>query len=682
MDTLSIPTRGRSGSEPLESIREEPDLPPPPRVIQHKDSKAKLNWPFHHRKHSGAPSSAAPSYFSNFGHFRKGTAQTRSLLRLTLEDSASTVGSIIPDYIVNYIRGETPETLAKKREERGWGRRDVEIESIGEPPASRAAEFDEGWDSTTHLAPRGFIDEKKRGGVRRSIYGWQGGVMLNAVLSFLVLLVTVVFFVILSVKSHTFSGTATIFSGSCVTTWKIDLGLRAVINVLSITLLAGGNYVFQVLSSPTRADITEAHCKMQWLDIGIPSIRNLLHISKKRSCLAIFVLLIPVVIHIIYNSVILTSQDGSDVESALTTCAVAVDMSMFFIVALLNVIALVILVAVLCRPQEGLVVSLGDAIRFFLETPDPTTVNACLLTKEDVNRGLWSPSKPTYIVPTTHRWFATPSLGRWLLIGCSWLVLLAPTAFALGIAMSADPHALLAVFGTANTSTLIRLPAAIATSAQACLLGALPHLLVAALYLATNSLLTTFFFSHEFSLFALCRSPLRVSSDPVGVQTTSLFLTLPRPISWVLLIFFAGLGFALSAAISPVVLVESTTSLLDSEGGSEAAQALLLALSAQPLLAMIGLLVLLALFVAALGVRATPRAALVDGHERGNPLALRGGTCSAVLSAKCPPVAGDYEPWARSVAWGVVNPGPGTVDSRCGFSSLSVGAVDIGRGYA
>ena len=38
----------------------------------------------------------------------------------------------------------------------------------------------------------------------------------------------------------------------------------------------------QILSSPTRKEVDRAHSKKQWLDIGIPSTRNLRAISGKR----------------------------------------------------------------------------------------------------------------------------------------------------------------------------------------------------------------------------------------------------------------------------------------------------------------------------------------------------------------------------------------------------------------
>ena len=41
----------------------------------------------------------------------------------------------------------------------------------------------------------------------------------------------------------------------------------------------------QCLGSPTRDEIDKAHAKGRWLDIGVPTMRNLLNINAKRTVL-------------------------------------------------------------------------------------------------------------------------------------------------------------------------------------------------------------------------------------------------------------------------------------------------------------------------------------------------------------------------------------------------------------
>lgn len=38
----------------------------------------------------------------------------------------------------------------------------------------------------------------------------------------------------------------------------------------------------QCLSAPTRKEVDEAHAQGKWLDIGVPSVRNLTNIAKPR----------------------------------------------------------------------------------------------------------------------------------------------------------------------------------------------------------------------------------------------------------------------------------------------------------------------------------------------------------------------------------------------------------------
>lgn len=229
------------------------------------------------------------------GHIRKATAQTKSFFRAA-EDSASMLSrSLVPDYVVNYIRGETPETLARKKEQRQWGERGIEITSPQRDRfMSQVVELDDPWSSQTHLAPNGYANEDRQRGFRRLFTGWRGGLTFNILLTTLILLAAVICLILVASMSHILSGEATIFSGSCTRASNINTGLHVAINIFAIILLAGGNYFFQVASSPVRHEIAVAHNKKQWLDIGVPSLRNFRHISGFRASLACIVLMAAV----------------------------------------------------------------------------------------------------------------------------------------------------------------------------------------------------------------------------------------------------------------------------------------------------------------------------------------------------------------------------------------------------
>jgi len=46
--------------------------------------------------------------------------------------------------------------------------------------------------------------------------------------------------------------------------------------------LSGSNCAQQCLASPARAEVDRAHAKGRWPDVGVPSVRNLAGIQKRR----------------------------------------------------------------------------------------------------------------------------------------------------------------------------------------------------------------------------------------------------------------------------------------------------------------------------------------------------------------------------------------------------------------
>lgn len=73
-----------------------------------------------------------------------------------------------------------------------------------------------------------------------------------------------------------------IYEGSCSSTRELSLAIHLLINIFGSILLASSNYGMQCLSAPTRADVNKAHARQGWVDIGIPSFRNLRKVSGRR----------------------------------------------------------------------------------------------------------------------------------------------------------------------------------------------------------------------------------------------------------------------------------------------------------------------------------------------------------------------------------------------------------------
>ena len=70
--------------------------------------------------------------------------------------------------------------------------------------------------------------------------------------------------------------------GDCTRVRRINALSHVLINIISTFLLSSSNVCLQLVIAPTRAEVDKAHAKGVWLDIGVPSVRNLRHISWKR----------------------------------------------------------------------------------------------------------------------------------------------------------------------------------------------------------------------------------------------------------------------------------------------------------------------------------------------------------------------------------------------------------------
>jgi hypothetical protein len=90
-----------------------------------------------------------------------------------------------------------------------------------------------------------------------------------------------------------------LMEGDCQRVEFWNNGLHVVINILSTILLSGSNYCMQCLSAPTREEVDKAHANKRWLDIGIPSIRNVRHLGKQRIALWVVLALTSLPLHLL-----------------------------------------------------------------------------------------------------------------------------------------------------------------------------------------------------------------------------------------------------------------------------------------------------------------------------------------------------------------------------------------------
>ena len=98
-----------------------------------------------------------------------------------------------------------------------------------------------------------------------------------------------------------------LFRGDCGTAASLNTWSHLAINIVSTLLLSGSNYCMQCLVAPSRADVNRAHARSAWLDIGVPSLRNLKWIGWWRKTLWILLIVSSLPLHLMFNSVFFTS---------------------------------------------------------------------------------------------------------------------------------------------------------------------------------------------------------------------------------------------------------------------------------------------------------------------------------------------------------------------------------------
>ncbi len=112
--------------------------------------------------------------------------------------------------------------------------------------------------------------------------GWRVGALTAASLATVALIINISVAAWASSKFGFEGGIATVYTGDCKKVEKWNTWIHLAINALSTALLSGSNYCMQCVCAPTRAEVDKAHAKRRWLDIGVPSLRNLRSISWQK----------------------------------------------------------------------------------------------------------------------------------------------------------------------------------------------------------------------------------------------------------------------------------------------------------------------------------------------------------------------------------------------------------------
>jgi hypothetical protein len=134
---------------------------------------------------------------------------------------------------------------------------------------------------------------------RTHLSDWKFAVMVSASVSGVVLLVNVIFYIVVASRAGFQDGQGYLYDGDCSKIRGINIGVHLVINILSTILIGASNYTMQILSAPTRKEVDRAHSRSIWLDIGIPSTRNLRSIGWKRVALWLILVLSSIPLHLL-----------------------------------------------------------------------------------------------------------------------------------------------------------------------------------------------------------------------------------------------------------------------------------------------------------------------------------------------------------------------------------------------
>ncbi|KAF2790980.1 hypothetical protein K505DRAFT_310397 [Melanomma pulvis-pyrius CBS 109.77] len=145
---------------------------------------------------------------------------------------------------------------------------------------------------------------------KRRLQGWRFGAVTCAISASAVFIIN--FVVTIWGSVHNKSKGSVLYEGNCKKAHQLDTGLHLLLNLLSTLLLSSSNYCMQCLSAPTRKELDEAHARGMWLDIGIPSIRNLMQINPRRTVLWLLLGFSSLPLHLFYNSAVFSSTSSND----------------------------------------------------------------------------------------------------------------------------------------------------------------------------------------------------------------------------------------------------------------------------------------------------------------------------------------------------------------------------------
>jgi len=124
-----------------------------------------------------------------------------------------------------------------------------------------------------------------------------------------------IFVAITSSKAGGINRNLIFFKGDCSTSTKTNLLLHLLLNIFSTCIIASSNFFMQILNAPSRSevDFVHAHRPRSTVEIGVPSLQNIMAVSSTKTTYWVLFLLSSVPIHLFFNSAVFeTEYQGAD----------------------------------------------------------------------------------------------------------------------------------------------------------------------------------------------------------------------------------------------------------------------------------------------------------------------------------------------------------------------------------
>ncbi|KAH7551297.1 hypothetical protein BM1_09613 [Bipolaris maydis] len=375
-------------------------------------------------------------------------------------------------------------------------------------------------------------------------------------------------------------------------------------------------------------------------------------------------------------------------ETAPSRCKVRFNSTILVIVTVVNFLKAILMFYIVFKPFDQPLLTMGDAVASFLDDPDPSTRDMCLLSIRDTRHGHFRAGVRRWLTPKAS-WMDAMSKTRRTITITMYAAAIAVSLYLLWFsihklpkATSVSPAGLASLgFGAVDPRTMIIGGLGNTNLIANTLIANTPQLIISFLNYFYNAHFTAMLLGYEWISYALKRKGLRVSQSPQGKQRSTYFLQLPYRVSVPLMIMGGTLHWLVSQSIFLVSIdlydyMDNRSAAgqqwLKDEAYDPRDELMSITTCGYSPLAIICVIVFGSLmFIALLAVGFVP-------YKRVMPLA---SSCSMAISAACHPES-ETRVSTHEVQWGVLKASDNPDDvGHCSFSKGPVSQPVVGHLY-